>query len=132
VRELMYPWVVFLHIAGVFGFLLSHGASVAVLFRIRRERDREKIRTLLEVSGASMVAFYAPIVVLLAAGVIAGFLGNWSKRSRRKHATASRIASSTKGWSSGMTSVRRKMSASPRTSSCPKRYEGATRTSTGT
>jgi hypothetical protein len=73
----MYPWVVFLHIAGVFGFLLAHGASVAVLFKIRKERDREKIRTLLELSGASMVGFYASIIVLLAAGVIAGFLGNW-------------------------------------------------------
>jgi uncharacterized membrane protein len=73
----MYPWVVFLHIAGVFGFLLSHGASVAVLFKIRKERDRERIRTLLELSGASMVGFYVSIAVLLAAGVIAGFLGNW-------------------------------------------------------
>ncbi|MDQ3871364.1 MAG: DUF2269 domain-containing protein [Chloroflexota bacterium] len=73
----MYPWIVFLHILGVFTFLLAHGASVAVLFRLRKERDREKIRTLLELSGASMVGFYASILVLLAAGVIAGFLGNW-------------------------------------------------------
>ncbi len=73
----MYPWVVFVHIAAVFTFLLAHGASVAVLFRIRKERDREKIRALLELSGASMAGFYVSILVLLGAGVIAGFLGNW-------------------------------------------------------
>jgi hypothetical protein len=73
----MYPWLVFLHIVGVFGFLLAHGASVAVLFRLRKERDRQRIRTLLELSGASMLGFYASIVLLLAAGVIAGFVGNW-------------------------------------------------------
>jgi uncharacterized membrane protein len=77
----MYPWIVFLHIVGVFGFLLSHGASVAVLFRLRKERDRQRIETLLELSGASMLGFYASIVVLLAAGIAAGFVGNWWRMS---------------------------------------------------
>jgi uncharacterized membrane protein len=73
----MYPWIVFLHIAGVFGFLLSHGAAVAVLFRLRKERDRQAIQTLLELSSASMLGFYASIAVLLVAGIAAGFVGNW-------------------------------------------------------
>ena len=73
----MYPWVVFLHVAGVFGFLLAHGASVAVMFRLRTERRRERIMTLLELSSTSMTAFYASIVVLLGAGILAGFIGNW-------------------------------------------------------
>jgi uncharacterized membrane protein len=73
----MYPWVVFLHVAGVFGFLLAHGASVAVMFRLRTERKRDRILTLLELSSTSMTAFYASIVVLLTAGILAGFIGNW-------------------------------------------------------
>jgi uncharacterized membrane protein len=73
----VYRWIVFVHIIGVFAFLLTHGASVAVLFKLRGERDRAKIRTLLELSGASMLGFYASIVVLLAAGIIAGFMGGW-------------------------------------------------------
>jgi uncharacterized membrane protein len=73
----MYPWIVFLHIVGVFGFLLSHGASVAVLFRLRKERDRQTIQALLELSSASMIGFYASIAVLLVAGIAAGFVGNW-------------------------------------------------------
>ena len=73
----MYPWVVFLHIAGVFGFLLAHGASVAAMFKLRTERRRERIRTLIELSATSMTAFYVSIVVLLGAGIVAGFIGNW-------------------------------------------------------
>jgi uncharacterized membrane protein len=73
----MYQWLVFLHIAGVFGFLMFHGVSVGVLVRLRRERDRERIRTLLELSGASMIGFYVSTVVLLAGGILAGFAGNW-------------------------------------------------------
>ncbi|HEY6609355.1 MAG TPA: hypothetical protein VI277_09185, partial [Candidatus Limnocylindria bacterium] len=36
-----------------------------------------RIGTLLELSSTSMTAFYASIVVLLGAGVLAGFIGNW-------------------------------------------------------
>ena len=73
----MYAWLVFLHIAGAFGFLLFHGASVMVLLRLRRERDRERIRTLLDLSSASMIGFYVSIVVLLVGGIGAGFVGQW-------------------------------------------------------
>lgn len=73
----MYPWIVFLHVAGAFGFLLAHGVSVAVLLRLRTERNRARITTLLDLSSSSMTGFYASIVVLLAAGTLAGFIGNW-------------------------------------------------------
>jgi hypothetical protein len=73
----MYQWIVFLHILGALAFMLAHGASVAVLLRLRSERDRERIRTLLELSGASMRGFYGSILLLLGAGIAAGFVGNW-------------------------------------------------------
>jgi hypothetical protein len=73
----MYSWIVFLHVAAAFGFLLTHGVSVAVLLRLRTERKRERITTLLDLSSSSMTGFYASIVVLLAAGTLAGFVGNW-------------------------------------------------------
>ncbi|HEX2221876.1 MAG TPA: hypothetical protein VHK06_05075, partial [Candidatus Limnocylindria bacterium] len=73
----MYPWLVFIHIAGVLAFTLAHGASVSVMFAIRSERSRPRIRTLLALSGASMTGFYVSIAVLLAGGVLAGFIGNW-------------------------------------------------------
>lgn len=72
-----YQWWVFLHIVGVFGFLLAHGVSVGVAFRLRRERDPHRINALLELSGSSIVLFNVSSIVLLIAGVVAGFLGHW-------------------------------------------------------
>ena len=37
----MYAWVVFLHIVGVFGFLLGHGASFFVAFSPNPPMDRD-------------------------------------------------------------------------------------------
>jgi uncharacterized membrane protein len=72
-----YQWWVFLHIVGVFGFLLGHGVSVAVTFRLRRERDPARIGALLELSGSSLTMFFFGLLVLLVAGVVAGFIGEW-------------------------------------------------------
>lgn len=73
----MYRWWVLLHIAGAFGFVLAHGVSVAVTFRLRSERDRARILALLQMSGSTIVPMYAGLIVLVGAGVAAGFDGNW-------------------------------------------------------
>jgi uncharacterized membrane protein len=75
--SLTYRWWVFLHILGVFGFLLGHGVSVGVAFRLRRERDPARINALLELSGSSLTLFFFGLLVLVAAGVVAGFIGKW-------------------------------------------------------
>src|SRR5207249_7959702 len=72
-----YRWWVFIHLAGVFGFLLAHGASVSALFRLRKERDREKIRQLIQFSGSTIRLFYISLLVLMLSGVIAGLQGHW-------------------------------------------------------
>ena len=48
----MYPWVVFLHVLSAFGFLLAHGASAAVMFKVRGEQDRARLHALLDLSNA--------------------------------------------------------------------------------
>ena len=57
----MYPWINFLHIIGVFGFLMSHGVSAGVFLALRRERDSDRIRVLLELArgtyGVAMLSF---------------------------------------------------------------------------
>src|SRR5215469_17722501 len=73
----MYQWLVFAHVLGVFGFLLAHGTAAAVAFALRRQREVERVRDLLDLSrGATMVANVS-LLVLLAAGITAGFMGNW-------------------------------------------------------
>src|SRR5215468_5183700 len=73
----MYQWLVFAHVLGVFAFLPAHGTAAAVAFALRRQREVERVRVLLDLSrGVTMVANVS-LLVLLAAGIIAGFMGNW-------------------------------------------------------
>jgi hypothetical protein len=72
-----YRWWVFLHIAGVLGFLSAHGVSVGVAFRVRRERDPGRIMALLDLSSSSVTLMYVSLLILLTGGVVAGFLGQW-------------------------------------------------------
>ena len=75
-----YNFWVFLHLLGVFGFLTAHGVVVGVAFALRKERDPRRIRTLLELSGSSMMAFYVSLVVLLGGGFAAvGYLHWWDQ-----------------------------------------------------
>jgi plastocyanin len=79
-RASMYEWWVLLHLAGVFTFLLAHGVSVGVLFRLRRERDPGKVAALLELSATSVRAFYVGFVTLVVGGFAAVASGHlWSK-----------------------------------------------------
>ena len=73
----IYPWIVLLHVAGAFIFVLGHGASGMAALRLRQERDPVRIGALLDLSGASLGLMYAGILVLLVGGVWAAFAGNW-------------------------------------------------------
>jgi plastocyanin len=73
----MYQWWVFVHLLGVFGFLVSHGVSITVAVRLRTERDGAKVVSMLELSGTATRAMYISLVVLLAGGIVAGFQGHW-------------------------------------------------------
>jgi hypothetical protein len=74
-----YHWWKYMHLAGVFAFLLSHGVSVGVAFKLRKERDPARVMALLQLSGSSIVVFYLSLLLLVGAGVVLGFLGHfWS------------------------------------------------------
>ena len=66
-----------LHILGVAIFLSAHGVSMWVAFKVRAERDRTRIETLLQLSGASVSLMYVGLLVLLVGGIVAGFRGHW-------------------------------------------------------
>jgi hypothetical protein len=56
---------------------MGHGVSVGVAFRIRSERDPVRILALLQLSTWSLGFFYVGVLVLLGAGIVAGFMGDW-------------------------------------------------------
>jgi hypothetical protein len=75
-----YPWLVLIHVAGGFGFVLGHGASVLVAFRLRSERDPARVTALLDLSSGSLGMMYGALATLLIAGVAAGFVGgHWGR-----------------------------------------------------
>lgn len=73
----MYQLVVFLHVLAAFIFFMAHGASVMVSFKLRGERELERIKSLLELSTYSLSVGYMSLLVLLGTGIIAGFMGEW-------------------------------------------------------
>jgi hypothetical protein len=80
VVQLVYPWLVFVHVLAAFAFVLAHGASAFAAFRIRAERDRQRIIALLDLSRWSAGLMYWSLLVLVLAGVAAGIMGSWFGR----------------------------------------------------
>jgi hypothetical protein len=70
-------WIVFVHVLGVLMFVLAHGVSVAVLLRMRTERNPVALRALLDLSRASLGVAAIGFVLWFVAGIVAGFSGNW-------------------------------------------------------
>lgn len=75
-----YPWIVFVHVAAAFLFVMGHGASMWASDQIRRERDATRIRALLELSGRSLGLVYGSLVIMLVAGIAAGIMGGHFSR----------------------------------------------------
>jgi hypothetical protein len=72
-----YTWWKFLHVAGVIAFVGFHGVSMMVALRVRKERDRGRIATMLQLSGSSTMAMYVSLAWLIAFGVVAGIQGGY-------------------------------------------------------
>jgi 4-hydroxybenzoate polyprenyltransferase len=71
----VYQWIVFIHIASVLGLLLVHPVTVA--FHLKEERDDLRIRELLEVTEAASTLRWIFFGLVIASGVLLGFLGSW-------------------------------------------------------
>jgi len=71
------PWLTLTHVLAAFGFFAVHGASMVVLFRLRAERERARVRALLELSASTIGSLYAFLLILLLAGILSGIAGAW-------------------------------------------------------
>lgn len=72
-------WLKLIHVLAALALVLTHGASAAVAFKLRSERDRVRIGALIDLSNAYLNAFYLALVVVLAAGILAGIgAGYWT------------------------------------------------------
>jgi hypothetical protein len=73
----LHTTIVFIHIVGVFLFLLAHGVSAAVLLRLRSERDVAAVRTLLDLSRRTWSVMMIGAALWFFGGILAGFSGNY-------------------------------------------------------
>jgi len=74
------PWLPQLrlvHVLAAFAFVLIHGASAMVAFKLRGEGDRTRIQALLELSSAYLGWLYVSLLVLLVAGILSGIAGGY-------------------------------------------------------
>ena len=69
--------VLFVHVVFAFLYMLSHGTSVAVSLRLRKETSVDRIRALLDVSWSTIGVGYQLLLVSLLAGIALGFMGHW-------------------------------------------------------
>jgi amino acid transporter len=67
-----YRWLLFLHIVSVLALLGSHGTSMTVVYRIRRERDRSRILDLVTLSGETILPMYVSLAAIVVTGVLLG------------------------------------------------------------
>lgn len=73
----MYLLMIFLHVLGVIVFAVGHGTSIAVAFRMRREREHARIAAMLDVSAWSSGLMYIGLLLTIITGVVLGFIGGY-------------------------------------------------------
>lgn len=76
-----YPWVVLAHVIGAFGFIFAHGVSAFAAFRMRADPRPENVTALVTLSSTSFAVMYPSLLVLLVAGIVGGFMGDWWGRA---------------------------------------------------
>jgi len=69
-----YQWVKLLHVASAIGFVAVHGASIAVLYIARKERERKRLLAVLDFSGRTATAMYVSLGAIVTTGLWLAFL----------------------------------------------------------
>ena len=73
----MYQWLVVLHLLGLILFVMCHGVSMFVAFRIRKETSREMVGAFLSLSNRATQAMYLGLILLIVGGLGAAWNNNW-------------------------------------------------------
>ena len=74
---MLYRWLVFIHVLGVFIFLLSHGVSAGVGFWLRKERNIERVSVLLDLSNSPGHFMGGSFLWIMVSGFVLGYQGGW-------------------------------------------------------
>jgi hypothetical protein len=73
----LYSWSVFLHILAAFVFFFAHGASMATAFLLPKEKDAANMKTLLNLSGITVMPLMVSMILLLITSIHMGIVARW-------------------------------------------------------
>lgn len=73
----LYSWSVWLHILFSFIFFFAHGTSLAIAFMLPKEKDPVRMKTLLDVSGITILPLGVSLLVILLTSFYMGFTAGW-------------------------------------------------------
>ena len=72
-----YQYLLLAHLLGFALFLLGHGVSMFFAAALRRERNVDHLRALLDLSMSSLIATYLGLLLLIVSGIWLGFAGGF-------------------------------------------------------
>ena len=79
-NTVLIQWLIFLHVLSALTFFMAHGASAAMAFKIRKETNFDRIRSLLDLSWSTMVAMGVSFLIMGLTGLILPFFVHiWNK-----------------------------------------------------
>ncbi len=73
----VYPWLVFIHVAAVLGFVFAHGGAAFISFRVRRERNVQTVTAFIQLAELTNSLMYPFFWILVIFGILAGLSGHW-------------------------------------------------------
>jgi uncharacterized membrane protein len=73
----VYLWIKFIHVAASVTFIMGHGGAVAFSFRVKKEKELERVRAMLDLSQSMWGVYMLSWLVLMIGGIINGFMGKW-------------------------------------------------------
>ena len=72
-----YQYLLLAHLLGFALFLIGHGVSMFFAAALRRERNVDRLRGLLDLSLSGLVATYLGLLLLIGSGIWLGFVGGF-------------------------------------------------------
>ena len=78
----MYVWIVFLHVAVIFVFLIQHAAEIIVSFRLRMQTDPDGIADVYAfLPGNNTRNLRITFTLIILSGAVAGFMSPWWRQA---------------------------------------------------
>jgi len=78
---MLYPWVVYVHVAVIFIFLIQHAAEIISTFKLREQKEPEGVFATYSFMPANNTRnLRITYLLIIVTGAVAGFMSTWWKQ----------------------------------------------------